>query len=115
MKHDLSENFSKKYKNSLSVWNKLGYGMGEAGSQFIWSLISSYLTLYYTDVVGLLPAGISFIMLIARIWDAVNDPMFGAIAENTNSKMGRYRPYILFGAPILAVLNCLTFLNLDLY
>jgi Na+/melibiose symporter-like transporter len=35
MKHDLSENFSKKYKNSLSVWNKLGYGMGEAGSQFI--------------------------------------------------------------------------------
>lgn len=76
MKHDLSENFSKKYKNSLSVWNKLGYGMGEAGSQFIWSLISSYLTLYYTDVVGLLPAGISFIMLIARIWDAVNDPMF---------------------------------------
>ena len=114
MKHDLSENFSKKYKNSLSVWNKLGYGMGEAGSQFIWSLISSYLTLYYTDVVGLLPAGISFIMLIARIWDAVNDPMFGAIAENTNSKMGRYRPYILFGAPILAVLNCLTFLNLDL-
>ena len=52
MKHDLSENFSKKYKNSLSVWNKLGYGMGEAGSQFIWSLISSYLTLYYTDVVG---------------------------------------------------------------
>lgn len=114
MKHDLSENFSKKYKNSLSVWNKLGYGMGEAGSQFIWSRISSYLTLYYTDVVGLLPAGISFIMLIARIWDAVNDPMFGAIAENTNSKMGRYRPYILFGAPILAVLNCLTFLNLDL-
>lgn len=81
MKHDLSENFSKKYKNSLSVWNKLGYGMGEAGSQFIWSLISSYLTLYYTDVVGLLPAGISFIMLIARIWDAVNDPMFGAIAQ----------------------------------
>ena len=87
MKHDLSENFSKKYKNSLSVWNKLGYGMGEAGSQFIWSLISSYLTLYYTDVVGLLPAGISFIMLIARIWDAVNDPMFGAIAENTNGTL----------------------------
>lgn len=88
--------------------------MGEAGSQFSWSLISSYLTIFYTDVVGLLPAVISLIMLIARIWDAVNDPMFGAIAENTSTKMGRYRPYILFGAPIMAILNCLTFLNLDL-
>lgn len=103
-----------KNRNHLSVWQKIGYGMGEAGSQFSWSLTSSYLTIFYTDVVGLLPAVISLIMLIARIWDAVNDPMFGAIAENTSTKMGRYRPYILFGAPIMAILNCLTFLNLDL-
>lgn len=57
---------------------------------------------------------ISMIMLIARIWDALNDPMFGSIAENTQSKWGRFRPYILYGAPILALFNCLTFLNLDI-
>lgn len=55
------------------------------------------------------PAIASAIMLIAKIWDGVNDPMFGAIAERTNTKRGRFRPYILFGAPILAVLSVLAF------
>ncbi len=53
-------------------------------------------------------------MLVARIWQALCDPVFGSIAENTRSRWGRYRPYILFGAPILALFNCLTFLKLDL-
>ncbi|RRK30544.1 xylose transporter [Schaedlerella arabinosiphila] len=97
----------------LSVLTKIGYSFGEIGSQCSWTLISSYLTVFYTDVVGLTPVVISAIMLIARIWDAVNDPMFGAIAENTHTKWGRFRPYILWGAPILALFNCLTFLNLD--
>ena len=97
----------------LSVLTKIGYSFGEIGSQCSWTLISSYLTVFYTDVVGLTPVAISAIMLIARIWDAVNDPMFGAIAENTHTKWGRFRPYILWGAPILALFNCLTFLNLD--
>lgn len=98
----------------LPILTKIGYSFGEIGSQCSWTLISSYLTVFYTDVVGLGPAVISAIMLIARIWDAVNDPMFGAIAENTKTKWGRFRPYILWGAPILALFNCLTFLNLDI-
>lgn len=101
-------------EKTLSVWRKIGYGMGEAGSQFSWTLISSYLTVYYTDAVGLAPAVITIIMMAARIWDAIDDPMFGAVAENTHTRWGRYRPYILFGAPVLALLNCLTFLNLDI-
>ncbi len=93
----------------------VGYGLGEAGCQFSWALISSYLTVFYTDVVGLMPAVISAIMLIARVWDAINDPMFGNLAENhTRSRWGRFRPYILFGTPLLALFNCLTFLNLDI-
>ena len=98
----------------LPVWKKIGYSFGEIGSQCSWTLISSYLTVFYTDVVGLTPVVISAIMLIARIWDAINDPMFGAIAENTKTRWGRFRPYILWGAPILALFNCLTFLNLDI-
>lgn len=99
---------------TISVWRKLGYGMGEMGSQFSWAMVSSYLTLYYTNVVGLAPAVISAIMMAARIWDAVNDPMFGAIAESTRSRWGRFRPYILFGSPFLALFSCLMFLNLPL-
>lgn len=104
----------KSSQGNLTMMQKIGYGMGEAGSQFSWTLISSYLTLYYTDVVGLTPVVISVIMLIARIWDAVNDPIFGTIAENTQTRWGRYRPYILFGAPVLALFSVLTFLNLDI-
>lgn len=98
----------------LSMMQKIGYGMGEAGSTLSFTMISSYLTVFYSDVVGLAPAVISVIMLIARIWQAICDPVFGGIAENTRSKLGRYRPYILYGAPLLALFNCLTFLNLDI-
>lgn len=100
--------------DKLPLRTKIGYSFGEAGSQCSWALISSYLTIFYTDVVGLTPVVISVIMLIARIWDTINDPMFGAIAENTKTKWGRFRPYILWGAPILALFNCLTFLNMDI-
>ena len=58
------------------------YGLGDLASQFIWTFVGSYLTIFYTDVVGFAPAVVSAIMLIARVWDAVNDPMMGSIAEN---------------------------------
>lgn len=98
----------------LSVLKKIGYGLGETGSQFSFTLISSYLTVFYSDVVGLTTGAISSIMLAVRVWDALNDPMFGAIAENTHTKLGRFRPYILLGAPVLCLFNCLTFLKLDI-
>ncbi len=87
------------------------YSFGDIASQFVWTFVGSYLTIFYTDIVGLAPAVVSAIMLIARIWDAVNDPMMGAIAERTRSKWGRFRPWIAFGCPILAVFGVLTFTN----
>lgn len=93
----------------LSKLTLFAYGMGDFASNLCWTFIGSYLSVFYTDVVGMAPAIASAIMLIAKIWDGVNDPMFGAIAERTNTKRGRFRPYILFGAPILAVLSVLAF------
>ena len=87
------------------------YSFGDLASQFVWSFVGSYLTIFYTDVVGLAPAIISIIMLGARVWDAVNDPMMGAIAERTQSRWGRFRPYIAFGCPFLAIFGVLTFTN----
>ena len=88
---------------------KIVYGLGDFASQLVWTFVGNYLTVYYTDVVGLAPAIASAIMLIARIWDGVNDPMFGAVAERTKSKWGRFRPYILIFSPILAIFNVLAF------
>lgn len=90
---------------------KLGffYSFGEVGSQLSWYMINTYLTLFYTDIVGLSASAISLIMLVARIWDAVNDPMMGAVADRTRSRWGKFRPYLMFAPPFLAIFNLLTF------
>lgn len=74
-----------------------------------WYMINNYLTLFYTDVVGLTATAISFIMLIARVWDAVNDPIMGNIADKTKTRWGKFRPYLMFAPPFLAIFNLLTF------
>ena len=87
------------------------YAFGDLASQFVWTFVGSYLTIFYTDIVGLAPVAVSGIMLAARIWDAINDPMMGAIAERTRSPWGRFRPYIAFGCPNLAIMGVVTFTN----
>lgn len=106
-----TENISEK-NTSVKRASRAGvifYSCGDLASQFVWTFIGSYLTVFYTDIVGLVPATAAGIMMIARIWDAVNDPMMGAIAERTRSRWGRFRPYIAFGAPLLAVFSVLCF------
>lgn len=95
--------------NKLSRKTLFAYGCGDFASNLCWTFLGSYLSIFYTDVVGMAPAIASAIMLIAKIWDGINDPMFGAIAERTNSKKGRFRPYIFYGAPFLALFSVLTF------
>lgn len=95
--------------------SKLGvvcYGLGDLASQFVWTFVGSYLTIFYTDIVGFAPATVSIIMLLARVWDAINDPMMGSIAENTRSKFGRFRSYIAFGCPFLAIFAVMTFVDI---
>jgi len=87
----------------------VGYGLGEVACQMSWYMINNYLNIFYTDVVGLSGAAISAIVLIARIWDAINDPMMGQIADRTNSRWGKFRPYLYFAPPFLAIFNILTF------
>lgn len=98
----------------LPLISKIGYLFGDFGSQFCWTFIGSYLSVFYTDIVGLAPIVVTTIFLVARIWDAINDPMMGAIAERTHTKWGRFRPYMAFGAPFLAVFSVIVFTNPDL-
>lgn len=98
-----------KAKEKTSPKLAFGYGMGEVGNQISWYMVNNYLTLFYTDAVGLTASAISLIMLIARVWDAVNDPIMGNIADKTNTKWGKFRPYLMFAPPFLAIFNILTF------
>lgn len=84
------------------------FGLGEFAGQFFFSFWGSYLSVFYTDVVGIAPGVASAIFMIARVWDAVNDPMMGSIADHhLHKKLGRYRPWIIFGTPFLALCGIL--------
>lgn len=87
------------------------YGAGDFASQLIWSYLGAYLTIFYTDKVGLAPSIIAAILLGARVIDAFNDPVMGAIAERTHTKYGRFRPYLAFSSPLLAIFSVMTFTN----
>ena len=85
------------------------YGLGNFASQLSWTMVSSYLILFYTDVFGLATGAVAMLMLVAKIWDGINDPMMGAVMERTRTRWGRFRPYIALGAPLLLIFTVLTF------
>lgn len=93
----------------LGYWTKFSYGIGDLASNLSWGLVGSYLLYFYTDVYGLTAGVITTLMIIARGWDAFIDPVIGLITERTQTKWGRFRPYVLFGAVLLCVFNILTF------
>lgn len=99
--------------NDVSNLEKAGYCSIEVGNQFVWTMVSTYLSIFYTDVVGLAPAVVSIIFLVARIWDGINDPMMGAVTEKTHTKWGKFRPYLIFGAPAVAIFSILTFCKIE--
>ena len=98
-----------KTKEKLPLKSAISYTIGYSGINVSWYMINSYLMIFYTDIVGLAAGAISLIMLIARVWDAINDPMMGAIVDRTDTKWGKFKPYIVCAPPFLAIFNILTF------
>ncbi len=93
----------------LSLKTRMAYGMGDFGNNFSWNYVSSFLAIFLTDVFGIKAAAVSLLFVIARLWDAVNDPFVGRMADRTNTKYGRYRPWIMVAAPATALLTVLCF------
>lgn len=93
----------------LSFGEKIGYGFGDLASVLYWQTFMLYFTYFYTDVF-LIPAGVAATMfLVSRLWDGVNDPMMGIIADRTNTKWGKFRPFLLWMCIPFAVVGVLTF------
>ena len=76
----------------LSLKEKIGYGMGDAGSGMIWSVLALYLTWFYTDVYGLDAGLVGTLFLVVRVFDAFSDPAMGAICDRTRTRWGKCRP-----------------------
>lgn len=89
---------------------KVSYGFGDMASSMFWKIIGMYMLYFYTDVFGLVPAAVGTMFLITRIWDSAIDPVFGILADRTQSRWGKFRPWIFWGAIPFALFGLLTFL-----
>ncbi|MCE0802132.1 MFS transporter [Buttiauxella sp. S04-F03] len=99
--------------SKLSVKEKIGYGMGDAGCNIIFGAIMLFVNYFYTDIFGLAPALVGVMLLSIRVIDAVTDPIMGAIADRTQSRWGRFRPWILWMAAPFAFFSYLMFTTPD--
>ena len=98
----------------LTWQEKLGYGLGDFGSNLVWGMCITFLLYFYTDVFGISAAAAGTLLLIARVFDAVLDPIMGLITERFTTRWGKFRHYLLFGTPVMALLLVLTFSTPDL-
>ena len=93
---------------------KIGYGFGDMSSSMFWKIFSYYLPFFYSNIFGLSLVDAGVLVLVTRIWDAVSDPMMGVISDRTNTKWGKYRPYLLWVAPFFSICGILLFTTPDL-
>ena len=99
---------------NISLTEKIGYSLGDTASNLIFQTILFFITYFYTDVFGIAPATLATMFLITRIWDAVNDPIMGAIADRTNTRWGKFRPYLLWVAIPFGLVGVAVFTTPDL-
>lgn len=82
----------------LAFTEKLGYGLGDAASNFFFQVFNIFLLYFYTDVFGLEAALVGVMFIVTKVVDAVSDPLMGLVADRTESRWGKFRPYLLWGA-----------------
>lgn len=85
------------------------YGMGNFACQLSFTMVNMYLAYFYTDVFGLSAAAVATLLLVAKVWDGINDPMMGALMDKTYTRVGGYRTYMIAGAAALVLFTILTF------
>ncbi len=96
--------------HGIKFKDKIGYAMGDMGGIMTFGLVSAFLNMFYTDVLGISAGKITVLMLVSRIWDAINDPMWGSFIDSRKpTRFGRFRPYILWASFPMAVAAFLMF------
>lgn len=96
----------RKQATELSYWL---YSSGNFPNNIIFLMVGTYLTYFYTNILGISPIMAGTIFMVARLVDAVTDPIMGMIVDKTNTRFGKFRPYILAGAPFLGIMFVLLF------
>lgn len=92
---------------------KIGYGFGDMSSSMFWKVFSYYLPFFYSNIFGLSLVDAALLVLVTRIWDAISDPMMGIVADRTQTRWGKYRPYLLWVAAPFSICGILLFTTPD--
>ena len=90
---------------------KLAYGFGDLASVLYWQTFMLYFTFFYTDVFAIPAAAAGTMFLISRVWDGINDPVMGMIADRTQTRWGKFRPYLLWLCIPFAIVGVFTLLG----
>lgn len=98
----------------VSVREKVAYGLGDTASNIIFQTVMLFLSFFYTDIFGISPAVVGVLFLAVRIVDAITDPLMGALTDRTETKYGKFRPYLLWLAIPFAVISILAFTTPEL-
>lgn len=98
----------------LSWREKVGYGLGDTASNLFWKTFEFFLMYFYTDVFGIKAGAAGTMLLVTRIWDAINDPLVGYFADRTRTAWGSFRPYLVWMCIPFAITGILTFYTPDL-
>lgn len=98
----------------VKLTEKIGYGFGDMASSMFWKLFGAYLMLFYTDIFGISAAAVGTMFLITRVWDAFVDPVVGVVSDRTETKWGKFRPFLLYLALPFGIIGVLTFTTPDM-
>ena len=101
-------------KTTLQNKEIISFSLAGLGQNLIYNYSATFIMIFYTDVLGLAALSVGTLMLVARVWDAINDPMMGIIVDKTRTRWGKLRPYLLGVAIPMAVFTILTFTNVNL-
>ena len=96
-------------QKKISVGEKLGFACGDVASNLYFQTFMTFMPYFYTNIFGLAAGTMGWMFLISKLFDAVNDPLMGIVADRTNTKWGKYRPFIFFGAIPFGLMGILTF------
>ena len=96
-------------QQKLRITEKFSYGFGDFASCLYWQSISAYLLIFYTDIFGITALAAGTMLGLSRFSDAFFDPVIGMIADRTQSRWGKFRPFLLYGCVPLAIMGVLTF------
>jgi Na+/melibiose symporter-like transporter len=100
--------------HKLHIREKIGYSLGDAAANLVWRGALAFLAVFYTDTFGIPALAVGALLLIVRLSDGITDIIMGMVADRTTSRWGKFRPWVLYSAPVLGAFMVLTFTTPDI-